>query len=235
MVNNMWKAIVLKATKEKELKKEEIILKELECEIMCVFVPCKNKLKRKERKKVEKLLLHEEFVFTNDKELKIYEKGVIINSWLNFFTIEALMFLFENKNLSDVAIVTATLNPLFKKVLLELSEIYRVVNIYTVLKDELQEYFDDLYSSIGLPVFINELTPDTVPKERYIIRVADNITIYDSVKNKEMIDIKLDYLYPLSKYKELPIVEIIKSGLFYKNLNIDSLKGMVKIVGEISK
>ena len=231
----MWKAIVLKATKEKEMKKEKIVIKELECEITRVFVPYKNKLKRKERRKLEKLLFSEELVFSDEKELETYEKGVIINSWLNFFTIDALIYFFENKKLPDVAIVTATLNPLFKKVLLELSEIYRVVNIYTILKDELEEYFDELYSSIGLPVFINELTPDTVPKERYVIRVGDNITIFDSVKNKELTDIKIDYLYPLSKYKELPIDKIIKSGLFYKKLNFEFFRSMVKIVGEISK
>ena len=228
----MDKVIVLKKTQEKYFREKEIVISELSLKILCISVPCKRKIKRKDKEKLLNIVSAYEKVFTDDAELFEFEKAVTQKTWLTFFLVEGLGRIYRQSSGEKIIVECADINNLLKETVLSLGERYRIVELCTENTDSVSEFVNSVYRSVGLPVNVKE---HGEYEGRYIIKITDNITVLDRKINIEYNDLEIEYLYPLSKYNNLPLDKIIKAGMEQK-LYTDLLqKGMVKIVGEISK
>ncbi len=231
----MIEIAVLKTAEDKNMREESIDIPELGCRVCVIFVPFKRKVKRRIRAKLTKILINYAYVLAENEKLTAYEKGRSFKSLFYYYPRDTILHITQNAPCASAAVVAASVTPLLKKTVLELGTFYRIVTIYTIKESEMKEFSEGLYESVGLPIHVKTLDLSVKPAERYLIRIADDITVFDSAENIEYADLAVVFRFPLSKYKTLPLTDIFKICLD-AGLSFDLFPGgKVKIVGEISK
>lgn len=231
----MIEIAVLKTAEDKELREETIEIPELGCRVREIFVPFKRKIKRRIRTKLTKILANHAYVLADNEKLTAYEKGKSFKSLFYYYPRDAILHVIQNAPCASAAVVAASVTPLLKKTVLELGTFYRIVTVYTIKESEMKDFAEGLYESVGLPLHVKTLDLSVRPAERYLIRIADDITVFDSAENIEYTDLSVAFRFPLSKYKLLPLLDVFKICLDC-GLSFDLFSGgKVKIVGEISK
>lgn len=231
----MIKFLVLEKTEDKKYREEVINVVPLNAEVCIAYLPIKRKIKRNLKSKIEKRAKDFEYVLSENPFFKDYLKGNPLKNWITYFPIISILHLTKKADFSQIAIVAPSMNELLKKVILELSEIYRIINVYTICDEKVKNFMEEVYLSVGLPINVKELKQEVKISERFIIRVSEEITVFDSAKKIEYKDLDIMILHPLSRYK-IPCLGDILKVCIEKEQNGDiSYEKMVKIVGEISK
>lgn len=200
-----------------------------------IGIPYKRKIKRKDRAKITKMLEHEESVFVEDLCLKEFERNVQKRSWLYYLLEDGLMYVLKNAEATEIALVIIDFTHLAKQVILYLSNFYRVLTVYTLPDFDYGNFFDEIYFSIGLPIKVKTLTPETNPDEKYLIRISEDISVCDKAQNTEIYDLKLKFLHPLCKFENLPLENILKVLREKGECQTILQSGLVKIMGVMSK
>lgn len=231
----MDRVVVLRKTCEKHFSETETIIDELKLKILCIFVPYKRKLKRKDEDKLRKLISKHEKIFTDEQELCHFQSEDAYKSGIECFLQESIGYLIKNDCTEKIAVECNENSNLLLKTVLELSEKYRSVDLYTFDSGNAFDVVRELYASVGLPVRIKNADEITNCKAGYIVRVGNSISVYNTAEDKEYTDIITEFLYPLNKYSDLPLMKILKSGAGSGKYRDIIKKGMVKIVGVISK
>lgn len=231
----MGRVAVLKKTQDKSFCESEILIKELNLKILCIFVPYKRKLKRKDRDKLINILSKYDEVFTNEADFFEFETKLQPMNWMGYFLPETINYVIKTKEMKEIAVQSEEFSEFLKRVILELGERYRIVELYTKDMSKANDFTESIYDTVGLPVKINHNSEINRCKADYVIIINKDVNIYNSKSDVTYIDVVLQLLYPLNKYDELPIYKIIKSGLECGRYRDIIRKGMVKIVGEISK
>lgn len=229
----MLKVTVLTPTEKRYFEEKEFKIEVLDALIRQIFVPYKRKIKRKDKLKLLGMLENEEYVFSEFYEFFKYEKGVSKKSWLYYFFTDGIQYV--TSDFSDTAVVAIKMNNLVKNTIVALSSIMRVLTVYKLPKENFGSLFDEIYESIGLPMNIVELEAETQTKESVLIRISEDILVYDKTNNETIYDLKLKFLYPLDKLNFIPLDKILKV-LCNNGMCQDIIqKGYVKIVGKMSK
>jgi len=229
------RVVVLKKTNKKRFYESETIIKEIKLKILCIFVPYKHKLKRKDKEKLGKMILNYEKVFTDEPEFNQFQTGITDNSTLECFLRESIGYLTKDDCSEKIAVKSRNVSPLLIRTIVCLSERYRTVDLYMTDSASAYNIARDLCSSVGLPVCVKNEDEIKNCKTGYIVRINDAISIFDVSKSIVYEDVRTELLYPLNMYPELPLLKILKDGVAAGKYKDIFKKGMVKIIGVISK
>lgn len=225
---------VVKTTCDGDFTENEIVIDELNLKITCIIVPYKRKMKRKDKAKLLSKLDFFDKIFTSEPCLKAYEKGVNSKSWLSFFLVDFLIYLQRYDADDKVGVLCEDMTENISYTLTALTNSYRVIYLYSDNVNVISAAENQLASS-GVPLYIKTASDISKIDTRYLVKVDSDLSVYDVCTNKEYIDLKIEFLYPLSRFSCLPLDEIVKAALELKNCNVNDIDSMVKIIGEISK
>lgn len=231
----MLKVTTLFPSDSKYFMEEVQEISKINVKVRRIGIPYKRKIKRKDRFKLNKMLEREETVFAENLSLKEFEKNVQKRSWLYYFLEDGLMYVLDDADAKEIALVIIDFTYLAKQVILYLSNFYRVLTVYTLPDWDYGDFFDEIYFSIGLPIKVKTLTPETNPDEQYLIRISEDISVYNKAQNKEIYDLKLKFLHPLCKFENLPLENILKVLREKGECQTILQSGFVKIMGVMSK
>lgn len=231
----MNKVAILKKTSDKHICETEICINELDFKASCILIPFRRKLKRRDEHKLYKYISAYEHVFTAEKEFLNYERGVSQEKWLGFFLIEAINFITRGSFNDKVVVESNSLTELLMNTITELSKKYRVVELYTEDVELAKEFSQKIYENFGVPVLVSGISGECGTHSSFVIKVNDSISVYNNENDTEYFDVEISIMHPLSRYNDIPLEKILKSGLQQGVFKDVLKKGMVKIVGEISK
>ncbi len=231
----MLKVTVLIPIEKRYFEEEELKIEVLDVSVRQIFVPYKRKIKRKDKLKLSKMLEKDEYIFTDFSDFLKYERGVSKKSWLFYFFKEGIEFIASDFSTSDIAVVAIKMNNLVKKSIVSLSSVLRVLTVYKLPEANFGNFFEEIYESIGLPMKIVALCSEIQAKESILIRISEDISVYDKKNNETISDLILKFLYPLDKLKSIPVDKILKTAIDNGKCQDILQKGYVKIVGKMSK
>ena len=217
------------------MQENEIYISELDFKISCILIPFRHKLKRRDKYKLIRIIEKFDYVFTNESDFSVYEKDVPEFTWLSLFLTEGINYITKGVHLKKIAVESELVTELTKDTIDKLSEKYRTIELYTKDVETAKEYAELMFDCLGVPIRIKCFDEPLLSNEGCVVKVGDSITVYNSGNSTEYSDVEIDIMYPLNKYIGLPIDKLLKFGV-EKGIFKDIIKkGMVKIIGRISK
>lgn len=228
---------ILKESDGKTIRTEKCFLSALDSCVDIMEIPVKRgAVRRKHRRFLCRFCFDNKHILTESAYLKKYQKGLSDKTILQLFPTECIFALDDNLTDNTLALYTDCKTNFFMELIYLFGNKFPYLTIYTPKKEMLKNVADFILEAFGLPIKSEQYRPGQRIKERYLLIVKkQELSVKDFVLEREIVDVRLSFGYPLNVYSDTLLTEILKIAAEKGKCQDVFKTNKVKIVGEISK